>query len=582
MVDDRDEVGVERVARACARRFTGQHRQQVFGMRSLRVRRNQREALAGAKDCGKKNCRGREQTKCGFETLAIVEPGDERAYSVHGRHSCNVRVHSADHLSHIRAGLTKCAGEVRDGRQVREKSLEEEVRRAFKGVAAREFSQGEAANDQDPSGAIHGRQNGLCRNYVVQTCAHRCSPELVLAGEIGDAHLSVNLDQYNQYGAFMAWMSIEEATRRLGVRPQTLYAYVSRGRLEARPDPIDPRRSLYSVEDIETLAGKRAGPRRASEVARDAIAWGEPVLASALTTVAQGRLWYRGRDAIGLSQQATLEEAAAFFWNVAPGAPVRRKQVAEGGVKARLFTALVGGAADGPPTRGRAHAVLATDCWNVLETLVNAVVAPDHQGLIHDRLAAAWGLDAHGRDLVRRALILLMDHELNASTFAARVAASTGASLSACALAGLSALSGPLHGGAVYPVMDFVEESVRDGAAIAVQRRLDEGRAIPGFAHPLYPDGDPRARDLLAALNGAPPVDALVAAVADATGAKPNVDMAIAGLACAYGLSRDRAFTIFAIGRAVGWLGHAMEQIETGTLIRPRARYTGPQIEPVS
>ncbi len=377
----------------------------------------------------------------------------------------------------------------------------------------------------------------------------------------------------------MAWMSADEAIRRLGVRAQTLYAYVSRGRLEARPDPLDPRRSLYSVEDIETLAGKRAGPRRASEVARDAIAWGEPVLASALTTVAQGRLWYRGKDAIHMSQHASLEEAAAFFWNVAPAAPTRATPLVEGPVKQRLFLALGGGAADGPPTRGRAHAVLATDCWTVLETLISAVAGSDRPGLIHERLALAWGLDPLGRDLVRRALILLLDHELNASTFAARVAASTGASLSACALAGLSALSGPLHGGAVSLVMEFIDESARDGAAIAVQRRLNEGRAIPGFAHPLYPDGDPRARDLLAALNGVPPVDALIAAVAEATGAKPNVDLAIAGLACAYRLSRDLAFTIFAIGRAVGWLGHAMEQIETGTLIRPRARYTGPQIE---
>ena len=98
--------------------------------------------------------------------------------------------------------------------------------------------------------------------------------------------------------------------KRLGIRPQTLYAYVSRGRLEARTDPADPRRSLYSAEEIAGLAARRVGPRRAADVATNAIAWGEPVLASSLTTIARGRLCYRGRDAIKLSEHATLEEAA--------------------------------------------------------------------------------------------------------------------------------------------------------------------------------------------------------------------------------------------------------------------------------
>lgn len=377
----------------------------------------------------------------------------------------------------------------------------------------------------------------------------------------------------------MAWISTEEATRRLGVRVQTLYAYVSRGRLEARPDPADPRRSLYSLEDIETLAGKRAGPRRASEVARDAIAWGEPVLASALTTVAQGRLYYRGKDAIALSAHATLEEAAAHFWDVPVTAPARRVAPVDGALRARLFLALAAGAGEATPTRGRAHDALAREAWAVLDAVVGAAAGAADKGAIHERLAAAWGLDAHGGDLVRRALVLLMDHELNASTFSARVAASTGASLFACALAGLSTLSGPLHGAAVGAVMDFIEDCARTDATATIERRLNEGRAMPGFGHPLYPEGDPRAADLLAAIPGAKSVDALVRAVAAATGAKPNVDMAIAALACGYGLTRETAFAIFAIGRAVGWLGHSMEQIETGALIRPRARYTGPALE---
>ena len=138
----------------------------------------------------------------------------------------------------------------------------------------------------------------------------------------------------------MAWMSADEAMKRLNIRQQTLYAYVSRGRLEARPDPADPRRSLYSAEDISNLAARRARPRKAADVAKDAIAWGEPVMASALTTVTRGRLYYRGRDAIRLSESMTLEEAAAFFWDAPYTAPRTLIALSAGSLKARLFAAI--------------------------------------------------------------------------------------------------------------------------------------------------------------------------------------------------------------------------------------------------
>jgi citrate synthase len=180
---------------------------------------------------------------------------------------------------------------------------------------------------------------------------------------------------------------------------------------------------------------------------------------------------------------------------------------------------------------------------------------------------------------VRRALVLLMDHELNSSTFAARVAASTGASLSACALAGLSTLSGPLHGAAVHGVLKFLRESVTVGARQAVRARLDEGRGLPGFGHPLYPEGDPRAVALLEAMQGPKELKALCDAARDASGQEANVDFAVAAMALTLNLTEEAPFAIFAVGRAVGWLGHAMEQIQTGSLIRPRARYIGPAPE---
>src|SRR5580693_2018366 len=109
------------------------------------------------------------------------------------------------------------------------------------------------------------------------------------------------------------WLSADEALSRLRVRPQTLYAYVSRGRLRAEPDPAEPRRSRYRASDVAALADRKARGRKASDVAVGAIAWGEPVLASAITTVRDGRLWYRGQDAMRLSDAATLEEVARLL-----------------------------------------------------------------------------------------------------------------------------------------------------------------------------------------------------------------------------------------------------------------------------
>jgi citrate synthase len=379
----------------------------------------------------------------------------------------------------------------------------------------------------------------------------------------------------------MAWLTKEEAIARLGVRPQTLYAYVSRGRVEARPDPSNPRRSLYSTEDVAALDARRRAPRKASEIAADAIAWGEPVMASALTTVSRGRLFYRGRDAIRLSETMTLEDAAALFWGAPYAQAAPSTAPGEGDIKARLFGALSDAAAAAQNTRGRAHAAMAEEAAALLELLADAAAGAAGSGSIHARLAKAWKIDARGADIIRRALVLLLDHELNPSTFAARVAASTGASLAASALAGLCTLSGPLHGAMVVSVIKFAREAERVGARAAVRARLDEGRALPGFGHNLYPEGDPRAAALLKALRAPKSIAALCNAVRDETGLEANVDLAVAAMAVTLDLPADAPFAIFAVGRAVGWLGHAMEQAETGALIRPRARYVGAAPESV-
>src|SRR5579872_6913886 len=112
----------------------------------------------------------------------------------------------------------------------------------------------------------------------------------------------------------MNWMTAEQALKFLGIRAQTLYANVSRGRIRAKPDPRDSRRSLYNGNDVARLADRRRGRRAAEAVAAQAIGWGDPILPSAISTVADGRLWYRGLDAAQLAERATLEEGAGLLW----------------------------------------------------------------------------------------------------------------------------------------------------------------------------------------------------------------------------------------------------------------------------
>ncbi len=382
----------------------------------------------------------------------------------------------------------------------------------------------------------------------------------------------------------MDWIAAEDALARLNVRSQTLYAYVSRGRISVRPDPRDPRRSLYRAADIAALAERKSRSRKVSDVAAGAINWGEPVMASAITTVAGGRLFYRGRDAIRLADSETLE-AVARLLRGGHGAALKRSerqappQAAE--MRTRAFLALAGRAASDPPARGRAALALAVEAATLLDVLTDAVAGEVGGGAIHSRLALAWGLGpgGPGADLIRRVLVLVADHELNASAFSARVAASTGASLAAASMAGLATLSGPRHGGATAAVRQFAAEAERLGPREAIAARLLDDRALPGFGHNLYPAGDPRAAALLARFEPPAELARLQSAVLAVTGLAPNVDFALIAACEALRLPQDAPFALFAVARCAGWIAHAIEQGQADTLIRPRARYTGPEPE---
>ena len=370
------------------------------------------------------------------------------------------------------------------------------------------------------------------------------------------------------------WLSATAALEMLGTQPQTLYANVSRGRIKAKPDPGDNRRSLYRADDVRRLAQRGAGRRKQASVAAEAIRWGEPVLNTAVSTIDDGRLLYRGQEATLLSRDATLEEVAGLLWAVESVVLPTAVAAAPAGMEA-AFTLLARRAAIDPPTVERTPAVLRREAAGLLADVGAALAGSEPAAAaLHTRLAASWGRLA-AADRLRRALVLLADHELNASTFAARVTASTGASLSASVLSGLAALTGPLHGTAALSALTLIEDAERMGAEAAVLNRLGQGLPIPALGHPLYPDGDVRAVELLAHLD-VPDVCRELAEVAErVTGRAPNIDFALAVLTLSEDLPREAPLVLFALGRTVGWLAHALEQVESGELIRPRARYVG-------
>lgn len=381
-------------------------------------------------------------------------------------------------------------------------------------------------------------------------------------------------------GRIANWLTAYEVMNRLGLKPQTLYAYVSRGRIEAKPDQTDARRSLYRAADVTRLEQRRARGKGRAAVAEQAIAWGDPVLSSSITTVAHGKLWFRGQDVEILAGSASLEDIARLLWACGDGRfPTQQTTISPGRAHDRMFQALAWRASTSPAMRGRRPEALYFEAAALLDLLVDAVAGGPGDGPIHLRLARAWGCDETGADLLRRALVLLADHELNASTFAARVTASTGASLAACTLSGLAALSGPLHGGMASRVQGFFEEARRSGSGPAVTARLAMGAQLPGFGHPLYPEGDPRARALMSVFEPLADHSELAKQVYDLAGEQPNIDFALTALGEHLHLPADAPFQIFATARCTGWIAHALEQSRTGMLIRPRARYVG--VDPI-
>lgn len=371
---------------------------------------------------------------------------------------------------------------------------------------------------------------------------------------------------------------MSEACHLLGVQPQTVYAYVSRGKLEVMPDPADTRRSLYRAEDVAGLAKRKQAGRKHETLAANTLFGSEPSIPTALCAFFRGRPYYRGQDAVSLAREASLEEVARLLWGaeqavdfssptpLRPGEPGR----------AAAFTALAGLAAAAHSTRGRLTRVLHAEGQGLVGQLADGFGArPGHRPL-HLRFAQGWKQSTRVADLLRTAMVLLVDHELTSSAFVARIAASTGASLPACLLAGLTTLSGPLHGDASGRVQALFSEVERLGEDKVVAHYLSTGLPLAGFGHHLYPDGDPRAAALLALFEPPEVIARFIEKVTRLTGLQPNIDVALAALVAHHRLPADAAFGLFATARSVGLLAHSLEQLGESQVIRPRGRYVGP------
>ena len=395
------------------------------------------------------------------------------------------------------------------------------------------------------------------------------------------------------------YLTAAEAAGALGIKMASLYAYTSRGMLHSENVPGQPRVRRYLREDVERLAERKHLRRDPEKLGKNALVRGIPILESAITLIEGGRLYYRGQDAIKLAEQASVEEVAALLWTGHLGHA--RDLFSRTGVDPTLIRLIERSAQDHPIVRCQLILPRAAECDAaaydlklesvssrgalILKLLACAIAAARPSDKIEVTLQKGWVPSRPGAaDLIRSALILCADHELNVSAFTARCVASAASTPYDVVTAGLAALKGRRHGGYTERVEALLNEMGTPRAAdTTVASRLRRGEEIPGFGHPLYPGGDPRATMLLSMAESEGHRSSIRAAraLADsvylATGEHPTLDFGLVVLARALQLPQGAALSIFALGRTIGWIAHAMEQYASDQLIRPRAQYVGPQ-----
>ena len=393
----------------------------------------------------------------------------------------------------------------------------------------------------------------------------------------------------------VTWLSSNDASKRLGVSRTTLYAYVSRGLVRSTPEPGNAHRRRYAAEDVERLRSRSEQRRDPGKTAERALHWGVPVLESSITLIDANKLYYRGHDVCELARTRSVEEVAALLWTGDFDAAVFNDtplHVVAGGKsvedlpfvsRAQSMLPLVG--SRDPLAYDLRPRTVAQTGWRIVNLLTSvAVESAELEESVEETLHKRWiPKTPHAIELLRAALILCADHELNVSSFTARCVASAGSSPYAVVVAGLTAIEGAKHGGMSEKVESMFGDLRRTrDVRKALADRLRRHEPIHGFGHRLYPDGDPRAALLMEMLTkrfAKSPEVVFARGVAKAgeelTGEKPTLDFALVALARALKLDRSAPLTLFALGRSIGWIGHAIEQYGQDEMIRPRARYVG-------
>lgn len=390
------------------------------------------------------------------------------------------------------------------------------------------------------------------------------------------------------------YLTAQAAAKRLNISVSSLYSYVSRGLIGSKSGQGKDRKRLYLIEDIRQLEQKKQLRQQPVEGVKNALHGGMPVITSRVSRIDNGKLFYRQYDLEQLLGTVTFEQIAQLLWrgelsqtfDWRNGRILLKKLIQQSG---RSVVSV-----DYPFMQQAQSQLLFLDMIdqqslfkqrdNVLRMAINCllsfcyIVTNQYPKIrLAEHLSQHWQCDQH-HQIIEMALIVCADHELNASTFTGRCIASTGANLYQVVNGALSAFSGPKHGGMAKSVEYFWQQLQQsDHPQQLVAEWQARNAAVPGFGHPLYPAGDPRARYLLNLLTSFdhPECDKLqdLLTMMALQNYYPTVDLALVAAEKMLGLPQGGATILFTMGRTVGWVAHAIEQYQSDDLIRPRAAY---------
>lgn len=414
------------------------------------------------------------------------------------------------------------------------------------------------------------------------------------------------------------YASAAQAMEILKVRAQTLYAYVSRGWIRSIPQKGQKDR-LYLRDDIDRVSTRSLARSGHGPVAASAMNLGEPIFPTSITEITEQGPRYRGHLAADLVRSgASFETVVELLWTGNAGLPppvwpVREPsaefvgltqtltslQARDNILEAFALVVLMLGMRGGSVTEQLSQGKTLTAAREIMRTIVaccgfvgaaqkyRPMVKGESivEGLLHAMVIAPT---TENSEALTAILILMADHELSPGTLSARVVASAGGTLHSCIASAMCATSGADVGRMYDRMEDFLGHPQAKAVLVKRARLLHaRGLSIPGFDHPLYPKGDPRAAQLLEIAqrrqNPSRELRAIFGFIDDIRSTAnllPRQELAIVVLARAMGLPRQVAAALFVLGRLAGWVAHVQEQRATGTLLRPRAKFVDPAAMP--